>query len=518
MNNPWTAPTRWLLLSLAGLGLTACAYADDHPAQGTTEPTTHVWRITDFGAVADGKTMNTAAIDSALSACATAGGGRVVVPPGTYLTGPIQLHSHVDLHLDDGATILFSRRYEDYPLVRVNYEGREAVACRSPLWGDDLRDVSVTGTGAFDGQGDAWRQVKREKLPADKWDALTKSGGVLDAKGNTWYPAAVSRDEAAAFEKLRTAGGEQRPEDYERFRPLLRPVMVLLSNCHNVLLDGPTFRNSPNWNIHLLLCEDVTVRNVTIFNPDYAQNGDGIDIDSCRNVLLTHANVNAGDDAICLKSGRDEEGRRRGRPTENVTISDCVVGTGHGGVVIGSEMSGGVRNVTVNNCIFKGTDVGLRFKTTRGRGGVVENVSVTNVAMSQIKAAAILFDMYYMVKDPHPEPVSERTPIFRQFHVRNVTCDGAGQAIQLRGLPELPIEQITLEGIRITAERGIEMVDAKDIVLRDVRVQAHAGVPLTLDRVENLTTERLNVAGPGAGAADPGTKPKRPGKADPNGG
>jgi polygalacturonase len=456
------------------------------------------WRVTDYGATGDGATASTAAFESAIAACASAGGGRVLVPAGTFVSGPIQLRTNVDLHLAEGAVIRFSRNFADYPLIRGDYEGHAEVMCRSPLWGSDLHDVSITGSGTIDGQGDAWRPVKREKLTNEQWDALVKSGGVLDAKGTMWYPNAVVRDGRADLERLRSAGGEQRPEDYEPFRALLRPVMVQLRNCRRVTLDGPTFRNSPNWNVHLLLCEDVTVRGVTIFNPAYAQNGDGIDVDSCRNVLIEHATVDAGDDAICLKSGRDEEGRRRGRATENVTIRDCVVGTGHGGVVIGSEMSGGVRNVTVSNCIFKGTDVGLRFKTTRGRGGVVENVTVDNIEMANIKGAAILFDMYYGVKDPRPEPVSERTPAFRQFRVRNVTCQGAGQAIQIRGLPELPIERITVEGACIAAEKGIELIDAKDVVLRDVRVEARAGAALTMDRVEGLTTERLTVVAPGA--------------------
>jgi len=220
-------------------------------------------------------------------------------------------------------------------------------------------------------------------------------------------------------------GDAARVEDYAKFKELLRPPLVLLTECRNVVLDGPTFRNSPNWNVNLNLCENVSLHNLNIYNPAYAQNGDGIDLGSCRNVIVDGCTVDVGDDAICLKSGRDEEGRRRGRPTENVTVRNCTVLHGHGGVVIGSEMSGGVRNVAVTNCVFRDTDTGLRFKTTRGRGGVVENIEISNIAMSNIAGEAITFDMFYAVKDPRPEPVSERTPVFRQFLIRNVTCDGA---------------------------------------------------------------------------------------------
>jgi DNA sulfur modification protein DndE len=209
---------------------------------------------------------------------------------------------------------------------------------------------------------------------------------------------------------------------------------------------------------------------------------------------VADSHFDVGDDAICLKSGRDEEGRRRGKPTENVTVRNCTVLHGHGGVVIGSEMSGGVRNVSVSNCVFRGTDIGLRFKTTRGRGGVVENVDITNVAMHDIVNEAISFDMYYMVKDPRPEPVSERTPAFRQFLIRNVTCDGAKRALLVRGLPEMPIEGITFERVRLSADEGASLVDAENIVLRDVQIRSRKSPPLQVQNVKNLTTDRVDAA------------------------
>ena len=452
-----------------------------------------IWKITDFGAIGDGKTLNTVAFQQAIAACTTAGGGKVAVPAGTFLTGPIELKSNVDLDLDAAAIILFSRNFDDYPLARVNWEGRDTVACRSPLWGDNLHDVSVTGKGIIDGQGDGWRQVQKAKLSMEQWDALGKSGGVVDTARNVWYPSEIWRTGQMGLARLRNQPGAPNPDDYVKYKTLLRPPLVLLSNCHDVLLTGPTFRNSPSWNIHLLYSDNITVRDVTIFNPIYAQNGDGIDIDSCRNVLLADSTISAGDDDICLKSGRDEPARKLGRPTENVTITNCVVNWGHAGVAIGSEMSGGVRNVNVSNCIFKGTDCGLRFKTTRGRGGVVENINVNNVEMSDIRGAAILLDMYYMIRGPHvAAPVGDGTPIFRQFQFRNITCTGALRAIQVHGLPELPIEDMTFEGLHISANAGVDIMDAKDVIMRDVQIQSRTAPVMQTQDVQNLTTELVS--------------------------
>ena len=409
----------------------------------------HSLSIVDFGAVGDGKTDNTGAFAKAIDACAEAGGGHVIVPAGTWFTGPIHLRSRIDFHLDSGAVILFSRKFDDYPLEIGNYEGAPTVICTSPLSGDQLHDVSITGSGVIDGQGDAWRPVKRNKVTADYWDALVQSGGVVDERSQTWYPTETWLTGQKALAAFRKTNQPPRIEDYQKFRDMLRPPLVSLSNIKTLLLDGNTFRNSPSWNVHLLYSQDITVHSVTIFNPYFAQNGDGIDIDSCRNVSLTDSNISAGDDVVCLKSGRDAAGR----PTENVTIAHCILGQGHGGIAIGSEMSGGVRNVDVHDCVFNGTDDALRFKTVRGRGGVVENINLHDLEMWNIKNACIGVDMYYQVRRPQsasrasgrmpttdpdapqpdapvakplivtqeaPEPLGPGTPQFRGITIRNL--------------------------------------------------------------------------------------------------
>ena len=239
-------------------------------------------------------------------------------------------------------------------------------------------------------------------------------------------------------------------------------------------MEGVTFQNSAAWGLHPLMSSNLTVRNVFVKNPWYAQNGDGIDVESCRNVLIENSVFDVGDDGLCMKSGRDEEGRKRAMPTQDVIIRNCTVYNSHGGFVIGSEMSGGAKNIHVSNCTFIGSDIGLRFKTTRGRGGVVENIYIDGIVMKDIPAEAILFDMYYMAQDPVAlagekreapkvefKPVSEATPQFKNIFIKNVVCYGAEKAIFIRGLPEMNIHDISMENITITSKKGNGMQRGK---------------------------------------------------------
>jgi len=482
--------------------------------------------ITDFGAMADGKTDNGPAIARAIQACTNAGGGHVIIPAGHWFSGPIHLRSRIDFHLNPGALILFSRNYDDYPLIIGNYEGHQAVICTSPLSGDQLEDVSITGEGVIDGQGEAWWPIKKTRVPIEVWNSFVESGGEVDPVSQTWYPTETWLKEQKPLAAFRKTNQPLRIQDYQKYRDMLRPPMVCLSNVKHLLLDGVTFRNSPSWNIHLLYSDDITVRNVTIFNPYYAPNGDGIDIDSCRNVSLTDSNINAGDDVICLKSGRDAEGRLVGRPTEDVTIARCSLGHGHGGIAIGSEMSGGVRNVEVYDCTFNGTDDAIRLKTVRGRGGVVENINIHDVQMWDIKNACIVLDMYYMVHHGSsttnssirgakmnaggaqadepvakplsvtqelPEPIGPGTPQFRRITIRNLVCHGANIAVQLRGLPELPAQNITIEHASISSNQGGSIVDADRIWLRDVHITAPAVPGFEIQNATNVSIEDADV-------------------------
>jgi len=413
--------------------------------------------IVDFGAVGDGQTLNSDAIAKAISVVSENGGGRVIVPRGVWLTGPIELKSNINLHAEAGAMVIFSKNKDLYPLIESNWEGWKTVRSLSPLYGKDLENIAFTGEGIYDGSGEVWRLVKREKMTDNQWKKLVNSGGIVSEDGKLWFPS-------ESYRKGRELRAELGPwfsdnlEDYQDSRDFYRPVMVSLVNCNKVLLDGPVFQNSAAWCIHPLLCENLTVRNIDVRNPWYSQNGDGIDIESCKNSVVYNCTFDVGDDAICIKSGKDKEGRDRGMPTENLVVKNCVVYHGHGGVTVGSEMSGGVKNMHVSGCTFIGTDVGIRFKSTRGRGGVVEKIYLSDIDMINIHTNAISFNLYYgglsvsemLAQNENgniqskKQPVTEETPQLKDIFMKNITCKEARQAIYLQGLPEMNLENVLM--------------------------------------------------------------------------
>jgi polygalacturonase len=438
--------------------------------------------IAKFGAVSDGNTLNTKSINAAIEAVNKKGGGVVMVPAGLWLTGPVVLKSNVNLYLATGSTLLFTKDFDQYPLVQANWEGLPQMRNQSPISATGASNIAITGKGIIDGNGDAWRMVKKDKLTESQWKKLLNSGGLLSEDKKTWYPTAKTLEGA----KMQNPGAIAPNKDaafYNSIKDFLRPNLLLLTNCKYILLDGPTFQNSPAWCLHPLMSEHLTVRNILVKNPWYAQNGDGIDVESCKNVLIENSVFDVGDDALCMKSGRDEEGRKRAMPTENVIIRGCTVYASHGGFVIGSEMSGGARNIHVNNCTFIGSDIGLRFKTTRGRGGIVENIFIKDIYMKDIPGDAILFDMYYMAKDPVPltgekrelpkvefKEVNETTPQFRNFHISHVYCNGADRGIFVRGLPEMHVKDIVLENMVLQADRGIDVQEASGITFKNIKI------------------------------------------------
>lgn len=460
--------------------------------------------ITDFGAVGDGLTKNTAAFAKAIDAVAAKGGGKVVIPRGIWITGPITLKSNINLHAEAGALVIFSSDFNDYPLVKTSFEGLDTYRTISPINGKDLVNVAITGSGTFDGSGDAWRPTKKSKLTDAQWKALVKSGGVLSDDGKTWYPSEKSKkgDGKDNF----NVPNFKTIEEFEAVKDYLRPVMVSLVNCKKVLLDGPTFQNSPAWNIHPLMCEDVTIRNLNVRNPWYSQNGDGLDLESCKNSVIYDNTFDVGDDAICIKSGKNEDGRKRGMPTENVIVKNNIVYHGHGGFVVGSEMSGGVKNVHVSNCTFIGTDIGLRFKSTRGRGGVVENIYISNIDMINIPTQAISFNLFYGGNSPVLDdtqsaetekrderllPVTVETPSFKDIYMRNITVAGADEAVALQGLPEMNLKNVKIENSMLKATKGITAVDTDGIELKNVKVITEKGPALTIYNSKNIVVEGL---------------------------
>ena len=454
-----------------------------------TLPTVHstlfkkdTFNIKNYGASTDLTSMNTKSINNAIDACHKNGGGVVLVPAGYWVTGPIVLKSNINFHINRDAVLQFTSNFDQYALVEGNWEGLTAFRNQSPISAVNAENIAITGSGIVDGNGDAWRIVKKEKLNESQWKKLITSGGLLSEDKKSWYPSERSMKGAQAKEPGVLKDGKT-AKDFEDIKDFLRPNLLVFTNCKRILLEGVTFQNSPAWCLHPLLCEDMIVRNVYAKNPWYAQNGDGIDIESCKNFIIENSTFDVGDDGICIKSGRDAEGRKRGKPTENGIHRNNIVYHAHGGFVIGSEMSGGAKNLYVSNCTFSGTDIGLRFKTARGRGGIVEKIYCDNINMKDIAGEAILFDMYYMAKDPVPLvgekreipkvemlPVTDATPQFRDFYVNNVVCDGAEKAILIRGLPEMSIRDIELNNLIIKARKGVDIQEAQNIKINNLKL------------------------------------------------
>jgi len=418
--------------------------------------------VREHGAVGDGVHLDTAAINATIAACAQAGGGTVQVPAGRYLTGTLVLQSHITLELAAGATLLASQNPDDYPSTPgVWGDGSEMMA--PLLYAVDAENITVTGRGTIDGQGAIW------------WRRLELAGDRAD------WPKPRTPEDFAEVKKI------------ARGRPhLFRPV-----RCRDVRIEHVTLRNSPEWNIHPMLCEGVRVDGVSIFADPGSHNTDGINPESCRDVQISNCHIDTGDDCVTLKSGRDEPGRRLGRPDEDITITNCVMDRGHGGVTIGSEMSGGVRNVTVSNCVFRGTDIGIRIKTQRGRGGVVEGVAVNNIVMQDVPVPFVV-TMFYSGKDNPGDmrPVDDGTPHYRDFIFSHITARGAKKAGQILGLRESPIEDVTFSDVHIRAAEGFTCRNAQGVTFRDVVIDTDRGPALRVRDSRDVDAAALSTRAP----------------------
>lgn len=426
--------------------------------------------VKNYGAVGDGEANDTKALQGAIDAAAEGGGGTVVVPAGKYVTGSLFLKSNINLHLEAGAVLLGSQNVEDFPLWRSEWEGPNAAVRRAPLIaGENLTNVSVTGRGVIDGRGEMWWKMQLEK----------------------------------------------------RGMEVLRPLSYRLVNSYNLLVEGVTFKNSPMWTVSPLNCDNVTIRGITIINPPDSPNTDGINPESCRNVRIDSCHVDVGDDCITIKSGKETDGRRELTPCENITITNCTLLRGHGGVVIGSEMSGSVRNVVISNCVFVGTDRGLRFKSRRGRGGVIEDVRADNIVMDGV-GCAFAVNLFYgcgawgedKVTDQKPWPVDGSTPRFRRFRFSNITAKNIKWAgIYIQGLPEMWVSDMGFDNVALyvdpentekgspdmapgmpeTVGAGVIAHRVKGLVMRNVRLSHVRGTPVTVTDGESVVVEGLAV-------------------------
>jgi polygalacturonase len=423
--------------------------------------------VRDFGAVGDGETVNTRAFLQAVQACHSSGGGVVLVPAGTWVTGPIHLRSHVNLHLDAEALVRFSPRFADYlPVVFTRWEGIECYNYSPLIYAQDCENVAVTGQGTFDGQGEAW-----------------------------WHWKQLQQDAAQTLYDAEFDGIPVEERVYGTEEAALRPQFLQPINCCNVLVEGVTFLNGPMWTVHPVYCENVLIRGVTVKST--GPNTDGLNPDSCRNVIVEDCSFSTGDDCIAINSGMNEDGWRVGKPCENILIRNCHMSEGHGAVAIGSGMSGDVRNVYVRDCRFTGGDQGIRLKSMRGRGGVVENVYFENIRMSGLRLEAIVLNMFYGSTTVAPK--SNALPIFRDIHIKNVTCEDAGAAVDIRGLPEQHIQRVVLEHLRLDCVKGIRCQDIDDLALKDVSAVVEKEPLFGFSNVRgldiaNLTLEQTQVS------------------------
>jgi polygalacturonase len=449
------------------------------------------FNIKDYGAVSDGQTLNTQAIAKAVDACAKAGGGRVVVPAGSWLTGPIELKSNINLHVERGGLVLFTPDLTQYPIIKASSTSSSYTPA-SPIYGYDLKNIAITGDGIIDGNGQAWRPVKKSKVTASEWKDLVAGGGVV-GKGDIWWPSNEAMEGENYLKQLKKDKPKATEADYLPARTFLRPYMVLLSNCQNVLIEGITLRNSPKFVFYPNHCTNLVVRKASILNEWNAQNGDGIDISACKNVAIYQNTVSVGDDGICMKSSGGKSDSPNDFQLENIVIADNTVYRAHGGFVIGSNTDGNMRNIWVNNCTFVGTDIGLRIKSNAGRGGLVKDIFIKDIFMSQILDAAILFDTYYedvpagATADSVRTTLRDKTPNFRDFTISNVYCNGAKTAIAITGLPEMPVNHITFNNVVISANTGVQSTDASDITFNNVNIITAKSPVYNLTNSKNFT-------------------------------
>jgi polygalacturonase/dienelactone hydrolase len=381
-----------------------------------------VFNLAAYGAVNDPAVSSADAFHRAIAACQAAGGGVVEVPAGRYLTGPIDLVSNMTLQVDQGAVVLFETGREHYPDITSRWEGLTEKGPHPLLFAEGCHHIAITGPGTFDGQGAAW-----------------------------WKDMDMAEH------------GNARPD-----RPIRRrPPLVQIKDCDDVRIDGPTFTNAPFWTVHLLYSEHIDVGHCRMINPPDSPNTDALNVDSCRHVVVHDCFADVGDDGFGIKSGRDAEGRAVGRPTEDVTFLRCRVAHGHSVCAIGSEESGGVRHIRFLDCEGDGTDNGIRLKSTRGRGGIVEDVVASHITLKNV-GTAIVLSLHYTPTPP--EPFSVRTPVFRDIRLDHVTAVNVRKCATIEGLAESPIADVTLSDLDLSGTTGITCIHARNLTFSHVTV------------------------------------------------
>ncbi|MEO5858564.1 MAG: glycoside hydrolase family 28 protein [Pyrinomonadaceae bacterium] len=402
-----------------------------------------------YGAKAGGDFDNREAINKAIDTASKAGGGRVVVPAGVFLTGAIRLKSNVNLHVSKGATLKFAANAKAYePIVHTRWEGMELMHLSPLIYAYEETNIAITGEGTLDGQGKAFFW---------KWHGNPRYGG---------NPEVMSQRAARA--RLYEFMDKNTPVEERIFGDghWLRPQFIQPYKCKNVLIEGVRIIDSPMWEVHPVLCENVTVRNVHIAT--HGPNNDGCDPESCKDVLIEGCYFDTGDDCIAIKSGRNNDGRRLNTPTENIIIRNCVMKDGHGGITVGSEISGGVRNLFAHDCKLDSPDlwIALRVKNNASRGGRLENFYFKNITVGTVSQAVVVIDFNYEegAKGSH-------TPVVKNFVVENLTCETGNRAVDLQGLANAPIYDVTMKNCTFGSVKNPSIVkNVKGLKIENVRI------------------------------------------------
>jgi polygalacturonase len=447
---------------------------------GTISLKAKIYNMQELGADSTGQKKCSELINTTIEKAFSEGGGTLYFPAGEYLTGPIYMKSNITLNIESGAVIRFSDTFEDYlPFIQVRWEGVVMNSFAPLINARNAENITITGRGTIDGQGRKW------------WDQQRIIMGELRTKGDKAELSDLQKQWEAANKDVVVS-------DYYKNtlkRRFFRPPFIQFYECKNITIEGISIRNSPFWTINPEFCDNLLVHGVTIKNPEAGPNTDGINPSSCSNVRISDCFISVGDDCITIKSGRDADGRKYGKPCENITVTNCVMLSGHGGVVIGSEMSGGVKKVAISNCVFNGTDAGIRLKASRGRGGVVEEIRVDNIVMNNIQKNAFIFDLFYD-RESKPEPVSERTPVFRNVHISNVTGTDVKKVGYITGIEEMPVEEISFSNINITAQTGFTAQTAKNIQFHNVDFAVEKGASIALTSCKDIVLDNVRSKAP----------------------
>lgn len=425
--------------------------------------------VIDYGADPSGTRNSSSIINQLIDKLSGEDGGTIYLPAGRYLCGPIFLKSNITLYAENGCSIVFSDDFDLYlPFVQTQWEGVRLKTFASPIYAINANNIAIKGEGHFEGNGEKWW---------NEWLSISRNKTV----GNKYQKMFITENQAL----LDTNSYIQNMHNF------LRPPMVMFYNCENISIEGVSFSNPPFWTIVPTYCNNVTISNISIDNPGHSPNTDGIDICSCTNVHISNSHISVGDDCIVIKSGRDEDGRSAAKPTENVTISNCTMLNGHGGVVIGSEMSGNVKRIAISNCVFEGTDRGIRLKSMRGRGGVVEDIRVSNIVMKDIVQQGIMINMRY--HQTQVEDISERTPEFHRIHFSNINIINAANGISIFGLEERSVAEVSFADIYLEANNGVYAQYAQRLNFDNIRLKTKSTKPFIFENCSQLMLSKIQV-------------------------